>query len=166
MKKYLRTRRLLLLFGSSILVLCTWWLRSHYVADHVQVWFRPGRQTTLEARTILERGIIAIEAGWTSRAPGGAFGLTHRSFLPRRMPSPGGNRFGVPRAGLSVELSCWAVVTALVVLAGARILYLRRRHRRGAQGACALCGYDLRASCDPCPECGTAIPNPFSEAPS
>lgn len=45
--------------------------------------------------------------------------------------------------------------SALPLLATIRLLLRDRRRRRGS---CARCRYDLRASPDRCPECGTPIP--------
>jgi hypothetical protein len=55
----------------------------------------------------------------------------------------------------------WAMV--LVTSAPALVAFLnlscaRWRRRRWKRGLCANCGYDLRASDDRCPECGTAKP--------
>ena len=56
----------------------------------------------------------------------------------------------------SIVPLCWIAVTGWS---------WQRRHRRRKNGLCASCGYDLRASRDRCPECGTPIlpkgePNP------
>ena len=56
----------------------------------------------------------------------------------------------------------WPAVLALVI--GAFKLRTNRvQRRRRAAGRCLNCGYDLRASADRCPECGTAI---FSSRPA
>lgn len=67
----------------------------------------------------------------------------------------------VTRGELNREAAMWSVAAvAFGMLPG---LCLRRffRNRHGDRtiqaGTCTLCGYDLRASKDRCPECGTPI---------
>ncbi|HEX2971643.1 MAG TPA: hypothetical protein VHP11_04890 [Tepidisphaeraceae bacterium] len=54
-----------------------------------------------------------------------------------------------------VLLPWWLLLTFLI---GGPILYFRRRHaHRLRHGLCLRCGYDLRATPDRCPECGSPI---------
>jgi hypothetical protein len=48
-----------------------------------------------------------------------------------------------------------ALILAYFVLYGAVILVLQRISRTHGEGSCQKCGYELRASPDRCPECGT-----------
>ena len=53
------------------------------------------------------------------------------------------------------------VLESILVIAIFRsIAYWKARKRRIAlkRGLCAMCGYDIRASPDKCPECGTPVP--------
>jgi hypothetical protein len=51
-------------------------------------------------------------------------------------------------------VSCWAIVIVSGLLPAWWIL---SRPRKRPKGVCHFCGYDLRASKDRCPECGTPI---------
>lgn len=51
------------------------------------------------------------------------------------------------------------LIVLLLILAAAPALgRVDWRSRRPRAGCCRVCGYDLRASRDRCPECGTAVP--------
>ena len=50
-----------------------------------------------------------------------------------------------------------AAFLALILPATTSALFLKRQRRR-QKGQCSACGYDLRATGDRCPECGTPAP--------
>jgi hypothetical protein len=52
-------------------------------------------------------------------------------------------------------LPYWSLVGVLALLPAAQSVYLVRQRKRRRCGRCPTCGYDLRASPQRCPECGT-----------
>jgi hypothetical protein len=80
-------------------------------------------------------------------SPGSAALVSRWSLAPWLILSPY-DAWTVPYWALAAGTG---VVPAMWLCVGVRRLYRRRR------GMCARCGYDLRASTDRCPECGTAI---------
>jgi hypothetical protein len=59
----------------------------------------------------------------------------------------------------------WLLLTLIFSLWPAFTLYRTRRRRRFASDRCQRCGYDLRATPDCCPECGTPAKLPMVASP-
>jgi hypothetical protein len=60
--------------------------------------------------------------------------------------------------GHYVIAPAWVLLILLLPLPAVSGYRWYRRSRRSAVGHCPTCGYDLRASPNRCPECGTAVP--------
>jgi hypothetical protein len=127
-----------------------------------------------------DRGVLGIVIQREAIGPGGFMGgLDFRSLgwtVPKR---ENGVSFNLPtkysvwwHCGFHIErrefspgfvqwlinIPYWAVVLSTAILPLHWVGKKWRRARRIMNNQCLGCGYDLRASKDRCPECGTAIP--------
>lgn len=76
----------------------------------------------------------------------------------------GYDKLGEDRMPLrGIRVPYWFVALATGLIPG---YWVARRftRSRGKEGLCPACGYDLRASKDRCPECGTPIPSTAAPA--
>jgi len=60
--------------------------------------------------------------------------------------------------GTQLILPLWSIALLFCILPALWTRRWRASRRRDKVGFCSTCGYDLRASKDRCPECGTEIP--------
>lgn len=186
MKRLLRWSRLALTAISLLLLLASaiFWIRSHWVADNILIFFdvqdTPGGQspdggfygpfTTYRCLALLsQHGDIGISSGVGS-GPSSS-DLTNYSIAWRTMEGassqtqpwfdfgsylPSSNHKGFPPLGWVEMWYGWLIIA----LAALPAWTLRRWHReikrrRKSLNLCATCGYDLRATPQRCAECGT-----------
>jgi hypothetical protein len=107
---------------------------------------------------------------WTFSSGGGVLKLTYDNgeyaIIPLGNWDFAGVSFGRFNYGWDLSLQWWlpmVLFCVMPVLWGWRIL--RIRHLRQG-GLCEKCGYDLRATPERCPECGTAVTPQAGAAPS
>jgi hypothetical protein len=142
------------------------WVRSHRRMDVVRRW-DAGRRTEeiflsnagkvqLYANRYVHDPVASLPAGAGVRR--GAYDvkpgllddpsawLGFRAHLGRGTP---------PDYGVGVTLPDWFIVAMAAALPGVRALRRTLYGREPGPGTCAKCGYDLRATPERCPECGT-----------
>ena len=78
----------------------------------------------------------------------------------RRFPRPFGvaNTAGAGMTWRFLWFPAWLPSAMLAVTPSIHMLLHRRHRRRRAARLCSRCGYDLRATPERCPECGTKSP--------
>ena len=146
------------------------WVRSYWRADLVG-WVRPARPGTESIFFDLGSGGggVAIYVGFYSR-------LAENTWIPVGWHKRGNDRRPIRYAGADFEtrwgfgygsfrdylvrfrcviFPIWLPTTLFALLSLTRVAFVIRRYRGSRQGRCRSCGYDLRATPDRCPECGT-----------
>jgi len=167
------TRRIVIvIFSVLCIAVCGLWVRSYWISD---LWFF--HLGPLEHRVWTRQGRVAVETTNPIQSGGD---LTHTSididdvsvwiaedFLRIQF----GNRplkmfdaactvipaglFSQPITKTAIVFPLWPLAAAFAIRPTWFALRATRRRRRTTQGFCAQCSYDLRASPDRCPECGT-----------
>ena len=129
------------------------WVRSYWRTDSVTCYGPDGYRTisSRSGRVISERfrgrGFTAVRQWRRSSTPGGFINDGFRG------------RFGFALGARLLMLPYWSLVLPLLIPPLVALAHVRRRRRQRRAGYCPTCGYDLRATPDRCPECGTAIPS-------
>jgi hypothetical protein len=147
----------------------SYFLRSFWVEDSLW-WVLPDASQSKSAfwreRSLyISRGGIEINSSFTRGAMGREGDLywdrqTSPRYYPFRDPMPGfvpwilGFQFIDDRNQTTVTFPVLGIVVIATILP---LVWMRRNFlsRRRITGLCVHCGYDLRATPDRCPECGT-----------
>lgn len=130
-------------------------------ADRVASQLRLARHLTMGGH-VLSRPYVLVSLARPARLHNaGGFGTNAiRLDLPRHWDGPRAGWTWVESAPIlwSVTVPFWLPMAMSVILPLHWVLRTRRRWRLRGVGFCPSCGYDLRASADRCPECGTPVP--------
>lgn len=143
------------------------WLRSFWTLDDV-TYYRQG--TAGNVGLISSRGRMSITDSWFDRweigsadqtfyhevrAPEDLFAVSGPGVGTRRMLQAGGITFVLNAHEWIIVLPYVYLVLIIGSLLIGNVAMRIWRRRLGRIGCCNYCGYDLRATPDRCPECGT-----------
>jgi hypothetical protein len=162
----------ILVAGISLLLCaaaCALWLRSGQRSDYASVapawrhfvfmtfpgglkvstWPDPVQPGGLKFASY-EYGVRNAYGGWVDR-PAVSWSKLGFDVRPLRFS----NQAKPARGAVELFVPFWFLAVAFLVVPVWTLLRLARVRRREREGRCARCGYDLRATADRCPECGT-----------
>jgi hypothetical protein len=106
----------------------------------------PRPPTSPIARTRRQFQLAEMDHAMTVGLPVRVAGFGYKNWI---YPDPPNPTFSIWNAAVPF----WFIALLLSILPTRR--YMRWRRSRISQGDCAVCGYDLRATPERCPECGT-----------
>jgi hypothetical protein len=145
------------------------WIRSHLVSDSFGISSQNPSRWYLDITTELDRlraRAYVNRSPQVTRVPGVLF--YHHDCLPidssRGWQDPvavrwKGFEYIARPYSIEVRAPFWSMTLFFALLSAWAFYRGRVRQRRRLRaGLCLACGYDLRASTERCPECGTAIP--------
>jgi hypothetical protein len=154
---------------------CALWVRSHFVRDggwsgaSFIVWSDGGRIEGWHASTLLLP--IVYESNdpttWSlAEQRTHSIGPYYWYVLPKHgderladasLSAPTFHVESSTPNGIDFSFSVphWALAAVFLLPAAVLVVVRRARRRRFVPGLCRACGYDLRATPDKCPECGT-----------
>ncbi len=85
------------------------------------------------------------------------FRYIHQTLVMLSIINPGPGPKTAQGVADLVTVPMWYPLVLLAIIPGVRFILHRRRQRRIQTGMCVKCGYDLRATPERCPECGTVV---------
>lgn len=119
------------------------------VGAHVLDW-----KTSAEPTTMLN--LTQNMQGWHDPVPSAQHTWTWRELWFAWFRNIDTSNAGLESVETYLTVPDWFLISVCGILPGIWFFRMKRR-RRLKLGLCSSCGYDLRASLDRCPECGTAV---------
>jgi hypothetical protein len=144
------------------LLLCVAVILGWVASSHFSWQTRLGRLVLLW----VDHGALTFATYARQSKVGDRFGVTQTSSVgPLRIKRTPGVSPPNSRVEYSVRLAHMIPLCGVLPVVWI-VMWRRARTQQTPPGLCLACGYDLRATPDRCPECGTDAPLPSSTVPS